>query len=70
MTSNILNVTPDASFSLIINPELLLASTNIFHNGKLNAPGSLLSGEVYKRLRLDALPFQFLLHLGPSLDVT
>src|SRR5919197_6301559 len=43
ITSNILNVTPEASFSLISSPLLLLASTNILHKGKLKAPGSVLS---------------------------
>ena len=43
MTSITLKVTPPANFSFINSPVLLPASTNILQNGKLNAPGSVLS---------------------------
>src|SRR5678815_2961215 len=43
ITSIIRNLTPSANLSFINNPVLLLASTNILHNGKLKAPGSVLS---------------------------
>src|ERR1041385_8577069 len=43
ITSSTLNVTPEASFSLMRRPELLRASTNIRHSGHLKAQGSVLS---------------------------
>src|ERR1051325_1388589 len=52
ITSNILNTTPDARFSLIRRPVLLLASTNVLQNGKLKAPGSVLSAAKIQKTSL------------------
>src|SRR5919202_2444159 len=65
-TSNILNVTPDASFPLINKPVLLLLSTNIRQNGKLKAPGSVLSAANIQKTSLGRSSTYISATPGPS----